>query len=153
MKRATKLAFLCFAFIVVLSVNIYTAFAQNITDEPFIAPSSSSGEETIRELEIIGKEAKKGERIFVIAKLGIGEARRLTNVRLMNTRLKLSTVGLNIEQIVIGEGERVKGEGRIEIYVGSRLRLIILAKRNKMPNLTCCEDYFPTVKRSRKKKF
>jgi hypothetical protein len=147
-----KFAFICFAFFIVSLANNYTSFAQNVKDEPFIAESDASGEETILNIEDIVRDAKNGERVFVISRLGAGEAERLNNVRLRITQWKLSTMGLNPPQILIAKGEPIKGEGRIEFYLGSHLRLVVLAKRNKMPNLTCCDDYSPLVKRSRKKR-
>jgi hypothetical protein len=147
-----KFAFICFAFFIASLANNYTSFAQNVKDEPFIAESNDSGELTIAYIEDIVRDAKKGERVFVISRLGAGETERLNNVRLRTTQWKLSTMGLNPPQILIAKGEPTKGEGRIEFYLGSHLRLVILAKRNQMPNLTCCEDYLPPVKRSHKKR-
>jgi hypothetical protein len=37
-------------------------------------------------------------------------------------------MGLNSQETVFAEGERLKGEGRIEFYLGSYLRLVILAE-------------------------
>jgi hypothetical protein len=146
-----KLAFTLLIFLFISFVNNVNSLAQNI--EPFIAQSNASGEETIATLEVIAIESKnRGERLFVIARLGTGETRRAAKTRLFNTQQKLSSLGFNSQNTVFAEGERVKGEGRIEFYLGSHLHLVILAKRNKMPNLTCCEDYFPPAKRKTQKR-
>jgi hypothetical protein len=79
--------------------------------------------------------------------LGQEKSRRLNLGRLYNTRNYLSGKSFDQSTIVFAEGERVNGEGRLEFYLGSRLRLVVLAKRNRMPNLTCCDDYFPAARR------
>ena len=131
-----------------------SAFSQSASDEPYIVPSDSSGEISSREIDSMAVEARQsGERLFVIVRLGEGEtSRRLNLGRLYNTRSYLSGKSFNPSTTIFAEGERVNGEGRIEFYLGSRLRLIVLAKRNKMPNLTCCEDYFPPAERKSKRK-
>ncbi len=146
-----KLAFTLLVFFFISFANNVSSFAQNI--EPFIAQSNESGETTIAELEAIAFDSKNsGERLFVIARLGTGEIHRAANFRLINTQLKLSSLGFNSQNAVFAVGERVRGEGRIEFYLASHLRLVILAKRNQMPNLTCCKDYFPPVKRRTRKR-
>jgi hypothetical protein len=139
-------------FFVLLTCNTDLP-SQIISDQPFIAQSNASGEETIREIGMIAGDVKnKGERLFVIFRLSTTEAERLNNVRLMTTKWKLSTMGLQEPKVVFAEGERIKGEGRIEFYLGSNLRLVVLARRNQMPNLTCCEDYTPPVRRKIRKR-
>ncbi|MDQ6788174.1 MAG: hypothetical protein M3033_15320 [Acidobacteriota bacterium] len=148
-----KRAFLLLTFFLILSANNKRLFAQNVKDEPFIAESNASGEETVLNIENLVRDAKSsGERVFVISRLNKREAPRWANVRSRITRWKLSSMSLAPQQIIIAEGEKVEEEGRIELYLGSRLRLVILAKHNKMPNLTCCEDYVPPTKRTRKKR-
>ena len=128
------------------------AFAQSSVGEPYVVPSDSSGEITSREIDSMAAEARQsGERLFVIVRLGAGEtSRRLNLARLYDARSYLSGKGFNQSTTVFAEGQRVSGEGRIEFYLGSRLRLVALAKRNRMPHLTCCEDYFPPAKQVRK---
>ena len=131
-----------------------SAFAQDAPAEPYVVESDSSGEISSREIDIMIAEASaSGERLFVVVRLGAGEtSRRLNRARLYNTRQHLSVKGFGPPPTVYAEGERVVGEGRIEFYLGSRLRLVVLAERNKMPNLTCCVDYFPPSKTTRKRK-
>lgn len=150
-----KLAFICFAFFILSLANNYTSFAQNGIDEPFIAQSDAGGEETVRDIEVIARDAKNtGERLFVIARLGKSEkSNRISLARLAYTRAFLLQMRqFPFQAPVFAEGERIDGEGRIEFYLGSRLRLVTLAKRNKIPNLTCCPDYFPPVKRNSRRK-
>lgn len=153
-----KFAFVLLIFIFILLANSITLIAQSSSDKPFIAQSDASGEETVRDLEIIAVDAKNtGERLFVIARLGKAEKSNQINLaRLAYARAFLLVMRkFPFQAPVFAEGERVDGEGRIEFYLGSDLRLVTLAKPNKIPNLTCCPDYFPPVKTKplRRKKF
>lgn len=150
-----KFAFIFLIFIFLLQANGSTLNAQNSSNEPFIARSDASGEETVRDLEIMAGDAvNTGERFFVIARLGKAErSNRISFARLAYTKVFLLEMKrFPLKEPVFAEGERTDGEGRIEFYLGSRLRLVTLAKRNKIPNLTCCPDYFPPVKRKAKRK-
>ena len=144
-----KLTFISIALIFCSLAACEAAFAQPDAGDPYIVPSDSSGELASREIDSIAVESRQsGERLFVIARLGAGEkSRRLNLGRLYNTRDYLSGKSFDQSTIVFAEGERVNGEGRLEFYLGSRLRLVVLAKRNRMPNLTCCDDYFPAARR------
>ena len=144
-----KFAFIFSVFTFIFSLSNNNLIAQSSSDAPFIAQSDSSGEETIRELEIIAIDAKKsGERLFVIARRSKTEKfNRISKARLAYTRtLLLLFRQFPFQTAVFAEGDWIDGEGRIEFYLGSRLRLVSLAKQNKIPNLTCCEDYTPPVK-------
>lgn len=149
-----KFTFIILVFLASSLVVADFAFAQTVVDEPFIVESNSSGESSSSIIDQMAVEAKQsGERLFVIVRLGTGETnRRLSFVRLYNTRQYVSDKSFNPQKLVFAEGESIKGEGRIEFYLGSRLRLVLLAPRNKMPNLTCCEDYMPLVKKKPKRK-
>ncbi len=153
-----KLKLVKFTFIILallLSSFAGSTFGQSVAaDEPYKIPSNSSGEENSALTDAIAIEAQQsGERLFVIVRLGKGETSRLLNkARLTNIQNFMLGKGFTSETAVFAEGERVEGEGRIEFYIGSKLRLVTLAPQNKMPNLTCCEDYFPPAKRKPKRK-
>ena len=149
-----KLTFIILALVLCAASAHEPAFAQVAPAEPYVVESDSSGEVSSREIDVMAVEAKEsGERLFVVVRLGAGEtSRRLNRARLYNTRQYVSAKGFDQRTTVFAEGERVVGEGRIEFYLGSRLRLVVLAERNKMPNLTCCEDYFPPSKTTRQRK-
>ena len=104
---------------------------------------------------MVMEQRAKGERIFVIARLGQGEVNRsLNHNRLEYARFYLLESGrTQKEKIVFAEGERVNGEGRVEFYLGSRLFLVSLAERGKNVCLTCCDDYIPPRRnRSRRRR-
>src|SRR6185295_13881517 len=106
--------------------------AQSPADLPEVVPSDSSGEITSREIDRMSVEVRTSrERLFVIVRLGTGESSlRLNRARLYKTRQYLSIKSFDPKTTVFAEGERVEGEGRIEFYLGSRLRLVTLAKLN-----------------------
>ena len=84
-------------------------------------------------------ESKKPERVFVIARLGEGEkSRRLNQRRLHKARTYLNN-RLKSESIVVAEGERASGEGRVEFYVGSELVLVSMVRRGADLCVNCFE--------------
>jgi hypothetical protein len=141
------------AFLVCTFAPSNTAFAQKgwWEGEPYIIPSNESGEISSAVTDAMRLEIK-GERLFVIVRLGRGEANRLLNqVRLHIAKGFMLRKGFNGQTSVFALGEPVEGEGRIEFYIGSKLRLVTLAPRNKLPNLTCCEDYSPPSRKRTKR--
>ena len=141
-------------FVLFLGLFSVSVFGQISSDEPYQIPSNSSGEENSALTDAVAIEAKQsGERLFIIVRLGKGEvSRRINQVRLLNTKSFMLRKGIDKQTAVFAEGERTEGEGRIEYYLGGKLKLITLAQRNKMPNLTCCDDYIPPTKKNRKRK-
>jgi len=86
------------------------------------------------------------ERLFVVARLGVGERRRdLNRRRLHNVRIyfKDGWPKIDPKRFVFLEGDPVEGEGRIEFYLGSHLIQISLVKRGKDICVDCCDypDY------------
>jgi hypothetical protein len=82
------------------------------------------------------------ERLFVVARLGIGERfrdlnrRRLHNVR---TYFKDGWPQVEAKRFVFAEGDPVAGEGRIEFYLGSNLLQISFVKRGREICVDCCD--------------
>ena len=88
-------------------------------------------------------ESGKPERVFVIARLGKGEyASRLNQRRLHNARTYLEN-RLKPEIIIVAEGERVNGEGRVEFYVGSELVFISMVARGADLCVSCFDALNP----------
>lgn len=107
-----------------------------------VVEGSAACEENVVNLENLVTEAQgSGDRIFVIARLGRGEAsRRLTDRRLYNARRYLVVIrGLKLENLVFAEGAPANGEGRVEFYLGSRLVLVSAVERGKDLCVCCCE--------------
>ncbi|MEQ1645184.1 MAG: carboxypeptidase-like regulatory domain-containing protein [Pyrinomonadaceae bacterium] len=114
-----------------------------------ILPSNDSGEVASFLLDRLGIEAKLSkERLYVISRRGKGD----TNKNIEFGRLNWAKAGRGVKNFdvtttVLAVGDKAEGEGRLEFYLGNELRLVILAKPNKMPLLTCCPDFQPTPKR------
>ena len=138
-----------FAAVVMALLSIQLTFAQPTVENPVIVPSRSSGETTSAEIDRMAVESQRTlARLFVIVRLGSGETSHLINRnRLLETRQYLSQKDFARTRTVYAEGERTSGEGRIEFYLAGALRLVVLCPRNKMPNLTCCQDYVPSKRR------
>ncbi|HEX6127238.1 MAG TPA: hypothetical protein VFZ23_17835 [Pyrinomonadaceae bacterium] len=152
-KTLVKYTIIILGFLACLFAASNSALSQNVREgEPYIIESNSSGELSSALIDAMRSEMQ-GERLFVIVRLGTGETSSVLNrVRLLNTKSFIFYKGFDQQTSIFAEGERVEGEGRIEFYIGSRLRLVTLAPRNKMPNLTCCEDYFAPSKKNQKRK-
>lgn len=122
----------------------HSTLAQDASNERHVVRAdSSSCEVNGAFLDSLVQDARSGsERIFVIARLGDGESSRpLNRSRLEYSRFYISiNKGLKSDKVVFAEGDRVNGEGRLEFYLGSKLYLVSLAKRNRMVCLTCCDD-------------
>lgn len=72
--------------------------------------------------------------IIVIARLGDGESNRALNRRrLHNIRSYLTESGWkrDPQTIILAEGERVKGYGRLEFYIKGNLFTVLGVRRNR----------------------
>ena len=84
-------------------------------------------------LDVIAQNTPPDSLIIVIARLGERESRpslngrRLHNVRTFWTEFRNKR---KPETIILAEGERVKGYGRLEIYVGGHLTTVLKLKHN-----------------------
>lgn len=148
-----KLKYVSLLFIL-FTINGALVLGQTSADKPLTISSNESGELHSAYTDSLAAEAQEtGKRLFVIVRLGTGEtSKRVSYARLYNTRQYIQQKNFGLLKPVFAEGERVEGEGRIEYYLGSELRVIAFAPRNKTPNLTCCIDYFPPTKSKRQRR-
>src|SRR5215813_13305362 len=111
------------------------------TDEPDVINSRESGELHSSLTDILAQEASKtNERLFVIFHRGSNDTFAGINwIRLMNLKAYFTATQkrFGTADPVFAYGKPVAGEGRIEYYLGSRLRLIVFSTKNKSPNFTC----------------
>ena len=70
--------------------------------------------------------------VIMIARLGTGETRQeLNRRRLHNARTFLAEFGQRVPQtIVVAEGDRVDGYGRVELYVDGKLFHVLMIRRD-----------------------
>ncbi len=121
-----------------LSSSIYLK-AQSDTVEPILATC----EDNSARLDSLGNDlTTTNELLFIIARLGKGEkSRELNRRRLYNVRFVLEARWkIDANRFVVAEGERVRSEGRIELYIGSKLTEILLIKKGRDICVTCCGD-------------
>lgn len=93
--------------------------------------------------------------LIAVARLGSGDKKRnLNHLRLSATKQWLNNAAFPLNKVILAEGERVNGAGRVEFYIGGKLTHIILPAPNFGLCVECCnprpEDF--TSYRRRKKK-
>lgn len=141
-------------------MNLWLKLAMLTLAIAFIAPAQSSSVQSLPEKpEVVQGDANSCElnsamfnvvahdmvgnyeRLFVIARLGEAEVSRdLNRRRLHNVRTAFKQGLITDEsRFVFAEGERVEGEGRVEFYLGSKLKLTSLVRRNRDICVTCCD--------------
>ena len=85
--------------------------------------------------------------LIIVARLGNGETRRELNYRrLHNVRLQLTLIGVPSDRIVVAEGERVKGLGRVEFYVRGEFIGALPVRQAGDICVGCCgpdENFYP----------
>jgi hypothetical protein len=85
--------------------------------------------------------------LIIVARLGDGERRRELNYRrLSNVRLQLTRIGLPSDKIVVAEGERIGGFGRVEFYVRGEFIGALPVRRGADICVGCCgpdERFYP----------
>ena len=82
-------------------------------------------------IAIAAEESGEAQTVIIIARLGAGETSR----KLVGSRLRQVADYVNRriprERIITAEGERVRGLGLLEFYVGGKLHSIFKVKRNR----------------------
>ena len=90
---------------------------------------------------------EQSDFIILVARLGNGEkSRELNRRRLHNVSERIKAAGVKPKKIVVAEGGRVLGLGRVEIYVGGKIVESLRVKRNKDICVECCgpdERFYP----------
>ncbi len=98
-------------------------------------------------LDGITQSTLPNDSIIVIAHLGDGDIRpnlnwrRLHNVRMYWTQYLPGEARRRPETIILAEGERIRGYGHLEFYVGGRLVWVMKVARNADLSLGTC--YLP----------
>jgi hypothetical protein len=126
--------------VIILIVNVNQAIAQSNDNFRLIEANANACELNSAHVDYIRNETSESdERIFIIFRAGDGEGTK-TNVRRLNIvrRFLRNNKGLGGDKVIYARGEKVKGKGRVEFYVGGELRLVTLAKRGKIPCMDCC---------------
>jgi len=86
------------------------------------------------DFDLIAQVANGEEsNVIIIARLGRGEySRSINRLRLSQLRDWLLTVrGYSPERVVTAEGERLRGLGQVEVYIGGKPFIIYRMRRNR----------------------
>jgi hypothetical protein len=106
--------------------------AQNYqSSEPIII--GNDHESAKAALDLVAQTVNDGHLIILIGRLGDREySRRLNRQRLEIAGDYLTaTRGVSRERIIRAEGERVRGDGRLEVYLNGKLFMIFKFPRNQ----------------------
>ena len=85
---------------------------------------------------VMAQEAGEDSYLIIIARLGDGEWSRKLNPDRVNTVKAFMKRWRG--KSVVAEGERVKGYGRLEIYVGGKQAFILPLRRNARVDFWSC---------------
>lgn len=138
---------LCLAFVVVLMAvgNLAVALPpvkSNLPQGPRIETRPTNCETHIAMLDIADQDASRDGLIIMIGRLGDGErSRELNQHRLHSARAYLTEYRAvrSPGTIIIAEGERVAGYGRIELYIGGKLHTAFAIRQNAELSVGSCE--------------
>jgi hypothetical protein len=120
-------------FIFLLGVTLTfsgPALCQTLQPGLEISPPNEKGYQRA-EIAIANTDAivhTTNNKAFIIAHLGTGETREVNRKRLACVKDLFS--GFDPQKVILAEGSRVSGNGRIEIFLGSELTHVALFARN-----------------------
>ncbi len=136
--------------LVMASIGLAQANAKNT---PPTQSTPEGCEVNSSNLNIVAKdELPRDGVVIAIARLGNGEiSRTLNRRRLLIVKGGLIKSGLPEQRLVIAEGERINGYGRVELYAAGKLQMTLLAFPNKVLCVDCCTDP-PSSRRLRKQR-
>jgi hypothetical protein len=118
-------------FVHILIILSVVPFASSVTKaqspspepEVILANTTRCQRNTINIANLKQVARIKNEKVFVIAHLGSGEvSQNLNRPRLRDIGAEFDQIGpMDRKTLVLAEGERVKGQARVDVYLGSEL--------------------------------
>ncbi len=161
MMRTKNRLLLAFVIALFLSFPIFTAAQEhrNDYDELLNCERALLYQDVVVNAAL--EQTNKNAILIVIVRLGDDEtSRELIRRRLYNVRQYFRERGsrLAAEKVIVAEGERTKGYGRVEYYLGGELYERLLFSKNGFICHSCCgpdEGYYPdkeVYKRQQKRK-
>ena len=114
-------------------VAVDIAVAQTAKSSEPILVNGDSNEDSKAALDLVAETAGEGKLIIMIARLGNGESNRKLSWRRLQTAGSFleSVRAVPKQRMVLAEGEVMRGQGRIEVYLDGKLYMIIVSARNK----------------------
>jgi hypothetical protein len=125
-----------------LVVAVPSVVRADLPQAPRIEARPTNCENHIAMLDIAHQDAGPTGLIIMIGRLGEGErSRELTQHRLHSARAYLTEYRAvrSPDTIVIAEGERGPGYGRIELFVGGKLHTSFAIRKNAELSVGSCE--------------
>jgi hypothetical protein len=128
-----------------ITVILFAGAAGAGTQDKATKPAAllpSDCEANIAALSAANHDAGQDGLVIAIARLGDGESRReLNRRRLHNVRVYLTEFDWKRDPktLILAEGERVKGYGRVELYVKGMQYHVLAVKRNGDLLVGSCE--------------
>jgi hypothetical protein len=143
--------------------NVYSPYVEqdkaSAPSTPFYTQGHNS-EENSAIFDALHQEAiHSGKPVIIISRLGTGEyGMRLHQRRLHNAVERFTSSGTRYsrDDTMATIGPRVKGKGRIEVYIEGKLRFVSEIGRGKDMIVDCCEsfpEYYPEYRGKRVYKF
>ncbi len=120
-------------FCLMCSSDAFAQSEQSPTPYVIVGVDCHDEEHTKALLDYAAISAGKDKTIILIARLGGGErSRQLNRLRLLiASGYVMDNRGVPKDRVITAEGERVRGLGHVEIYVGGTLHTLFKMKRNK----------------------
>lgn len=136
MSRHLKLKLVTAILIACGSVLGGHTYAQSNLDSPprvIVNASGDCGESVQMHLDFAVIDEGRDKSFIIITRLGTGErSRKLVQARLYGpSNYLVASLGLPKSRVITAEGERVRGPGRVEVYVGGKFLLLFEMERNK----------------------
>lgn len=128
LRKAKELVFISTSILF-----LYVLFSSKAAGQQTVNEGISCEEHLAISDFLLNEAEVQSESIILIARLGDGEtSRRYNQQRLAAIK---DTIGFRnrypSEKFVLTQGERVKGKGQVEVYIGGRLSTIFKAGRRK----------------------
>ena len=117
----------------VMSNNAYAQGGFELAPRVVMVNSGDCGEYAKALLDDVIINEGRDKSFIIIARPGTGErSRKLIQQRLAGLSYYLiESRGIPKGGVILAEGERVRGLGHVEVYVGGNLRLLFKMERNK----------------------
>lgn len=131
---------LLFAILPLFGATLYGQESRLLPAEVETVPATARGcqRNTINVANLQALVETTNEKAFVIAHLGTGETNPGLNRRRLNDVKTEFGLG-DSPKIIFAEGARVRGLGRIDFYLGSKLMSVTLLARNGDFCALCCD--------------
>jgi hypothetical protein len=150
--------FLAKVVFLILLIHLGYFYSNAQSQDSVQLESATSCEENEARLDqllvLFGKERDPENVLIIIAHLGSGEnSLEINQLRLHNAKEYLlgKSFSSNGSRIIITQGEKIIGLGRIEFYFGGKKVESLLIKKNRNLCVDCCENNKIKPYRSAKK--